>query len=111
MREYPGGKNFITGPSIWFEKGALFLKDNDKMTKLVEMPPKKWFHIAMKTDLGDNPKETFELTVAPDGDEPKSFTLKKMNKDMKHLDWFGFVADGEDFADCWLDNIQLKVSD
>ena len=109
MREYPGGKNFITGPSIWFKKGALFLKDNDKMTKLVEMPPKKWFHIAMKTDLGDTSKETFELTVTLDGGEPKSFTLKKMNKDMKHLDWFGFVADGEDFADCWLDNIQLKV--
>ena len=109
MREYPGGKNFITGPSIWFEKGALFLKDNDKMTKLVEMPPKKWFHIAMKTDLGDNPKETFELTVTPDGGESKSFALKKMSKDMKRLDWFGFVANGENNANCWLDNIQLKV--
>ena len=111
MREYPGGKNFITGPSIAFENGALVHKDGGKTVALMRMPPRKWFHIAMKTDLGDNPKETFELTVTPDGGEPKSFTLKKMNKDMRHLDWFGFVADGEDFADCWLDNIQLKVSD
>ncbi len=111
MREYPAGKHFITGPSISFENGALIHKDGDKQTTLMKMPPKKWFHIAMKTDLGDNSKETFELTVTPDGGEPKSFMLKKMNKDMKHLDWFGFVADGEDFADCWLDNIQLKVSD
>ncbi|MBP5673831.1 MAG: right-handed parallel beta-helix repeat-containing protein [Victivallales bacterium] len=109
MREYPSGKNFITGPSISFENGALIHKDGDKQTTLMKMPPRKWFHIAMKTDLGDNPKETFELMVTPDGGEPKSFTLKKMNKNMKHLDWFGFVADGEDFADCWLDNIQLKV--
>ncbi len=111
MREYPSGKNFITGPSISFENGALVHKDGGKTVALMRMPPRKWFHIAMKTDLGDNPKETFELTVTPDGGEPKSFTLKKMNKDMRHLDWFGFVADGEDFADCWLDNIQLKVSD
>ncbi|MCR4574419.1 MAG: right-handed parallel beta-helix repeat-containing protein, partial [Lentisphaeria bacterium] len=70
MREYPGGAKFITGPSIWFENGALVHKDGDKQTTLMKMPPRKWFHIAMKTDLGDNPKETFELMVTPDGGEP-----------------------------------------
>lgn len=108
MREYPGGKDFITGPSISFENGALLHKDVGKTVTLMQMPPKKWFHIVMKTDLGDNPKDTFELMVTPDGGEPKSFTLKKMNQNMKRLDWVGFVADGEDFADCWLDNINIR---
>ncbi|MBR4901137.1 MAG: right-handed parallel beta-helix repeat-containing protein [Victivallales bacterium] len=107
MREYPGGKDFITGPSISFENSALIHKDGDKTTTLMQMPPKKWFHITMKTDLGDKPKETFELIVTPDGGDPKSFILKKQ-ADMKHLDWFGFVADGDNEANCWLDNISLQ---
>ena len=111
MREYPEGKNFVTGPNITIKNGVLYSKEGENLTQLMKMPPKKWFHIAMKTDLGDKPKETFELTVTPDGGKSKSFKLKKVSQNMKHLDWFGFVADGEDVADCWLDNIQLKVSD
>ena len=52
-----------------------------------------------------------EVTVTPDGGESKSFTLKKMSKDMRHLDWFGFVADGDNDANCWLDNINLMINE
>jgi hypothetical protein len=76
---------------------------------LVKLEPSKWVRIEITCRLGASANGTWDLAVLGPGRVPaRRFpNLPCASPDFRSLHWFGFVADGQETATFYLDDVSL----
>lgn len=102
-----GSSPYRIGPSLWIEGGILRVGDRE----LATLPPNLWIEIEVSAELGEA-VGTWELRIAPEGGETRTFRdLALGHGEWNSLEWIGFVAQGEEDAEIWIDDIGLANLD
>lgn len=96
---------YIQGPSIKIAQGKLMVDSQS----LMEIPVGIWTHIKVSCGLGSKAAGKFELAVTISGQHGKTFKdLKCISSKFKMLNYMNFVADANQDAVFYLDNVKLK---
>ena len=101
-----GGHPYKVGPRIYIKSdGTLLASDRE----LVKMPPGEWVHVEITTALGGECDGTFDVAVTLPGEDPVlAEGLSYSHTEFRHLQWLGFVADGNVDGAFYLDNVLLE---
>lgn len=99
-----GSPRYRVGPSVaidhdgWLSAGG---------RPLVQLPRREWVGVDIVCALGRDATGTWSLTVSIPGSPPARFEDLPCDPHMRHLAWFGFVADGTEDAVFYVDNIRV----
>ena len=102
-----GGQSYKVGPHLAINgDGVLTAGGKELMT----LPHGAWCHLAIECTLGSASQITFTLTVAIGEQPAKRFEeLPFGDPRFRMLEWFGFIADANADAACYLDNLKLEL--
>ncbi len=96
---------YIQGPSVRIIQGKLVVDSKP----LMDVPLGTWTHIKLSCGLGTKATGTFDLAVTVSGQSEKVFKgLKCIDGKFKRLNYMNFVADANQDAVFYLDNVKLK---
>ncbi len=96
---------YRTGPMLEFENGEVRTGGR----KLAVLPAGAWMHVEITAKLGVASDGKWSCTLSVPGREPQIYAdLAFVNKEMKGLDWLGFVGAGTAASKCWLDEIEIE---
>jgi hypothetical protein len=96
---------YIQGPSVRIIQGKLVVDSKP----LMDVPLGTWTHIKLSCGLGTKATGTFDLVVTVSGQSEKVLKgLKCIDGKFKRLNYMNFVADANQNAVFYLDNVKLK---
>ncbi len=100
------GHPYKVGPRIYINgEGTLLASDKE----LLKVPAGEWVHVEITTALGGECNGTFTVAVTVPGKDPVvAEGLPYTHGEFRHLQWLGFVADGNVDGAFYLDNVQLE---
>ena len=109
-RQYPGKPYYFTGPVFHVRDGKLYLSNRTK-DGLANLPENQWIHIEVACGNGDEAGPEWKLSVTSPGDQTKTFALPMgAPGQYRETTWIGFISNGTEKAEYWLDNIELRNS-
>lgn len=77
--------------------------------ELMNVPEKRWIHFDIACDLGGQADRTYDLTVAVDGEPIRRFDdLPLLDDRFRRLHWWGFIAEGQQDARFYIDDLRLE---
>jgi len=103
-RDY--GQGYVCGPALHISEGGKLAAGGQG---LLALPTDQWVHIEVACVLGEKATGTFELKVLlPGQNEPKTFNDLPCDEKFRELDWVGFIANGQEHAVFYVDNVEIK---
>ncbi|HOE61332.1 MAG TPA: right-handed parallel beta-helix repeat-containing protein [Kiritimatiellia bacterium] len=104
-RQYPGKPYYYIGPKLLFRDGKLTFAGQPPLP----LPLGVWTHIEISAGLGSKTDGTWQLTVTPQGAEPKRFSgLKFGNPETRSVTWIGFISVANRKGVYYVDNVKLE---
>ncbi len=102
------GNPYRTGPVLHIENGRLTgVKGLDTI-----VPLQKWIRFELSAVIGDAVTGRWNLKVTPEGEATKEFKdLPCRHKDMKTLDWVGFISNANEKTEFYLDDLAILTDD
>ncbi|HEX8235792.1 MAG TPA: right-handed parallel beta-helix repeat-containing protein [Abditibacteriaceae bacterium] len=97
---------YHAGPSLRVLGDGSLLAAGRTLTKL---PHGQWVHFEIDYELGGS--TTYNLRIRVPGQQEQSFNNLIAASSLKSLHWFGFVADANEAAVFYLDNVQISPPD
>jgi hypothetical protein len=100
------GSPYNIGPAFHVgEEGALTVSGKE----IAKLPLDTWVRFEVLCTLGDKATGTFDLTLSLPGKAPQQFTGLPCDggKAFRQVRWWGFVADGDQPATFYLDDLSL----
>ncbi|MEJ2702190.1 MAG: right-handed parallel beta-helix repeat-containing protein [Sedimentisphaerales bacterium] len=92
------------GPSVSIEGTQLKVAGKT----LLSLPVDKWVHVEIAAGLGDDNKDTWDMSITLPGRRPKIFkNLKDGNAKFHQLTWVGFTSNAIKHTVFYLDNVKL----
>lgn len=108
-RQYPGKPYYFTGPSFCISNSEL--RQSSKKEALAVIPENQWVHIEVVCGNGDDAGPEWKLSITSPGEAAKTFALPiKAQGKYRETTWIGFISNGTEKAEYWLDNIELRNS-
>ncbi|MEQ8633690.1 right-handed parallel beta-helix repeat-containing protein [Gimesia maris] len=93
------------GPTLWIEKGKLRAANGKE---LMDFPIDQWVNLEITAPLGEQAGK-WDLTVTLPGQKPRRFkNLPCVHPEWKTLDWLGFISQGDQDAEIWIDDLELS---
>ena len=95
---------YRVGPSLWVQQGKVHAAGKP----LVDIPADQWVHVEITAGLGEQASRTWRLSVTlPGGTARQWADLPVGSPDFRSLAWLGFVSNGGEKANWYLDNVVL----
>lgn len=96
---------YRTGPSLRIAAGQKLVANG---RELLEVPVGQWFRIEIASVLGDDATGTYDLTVTlPDASSRTFPGLQYPGRELRQLEWLGFVSLAQEQTVFYLDNVRL----
>ena len=103
-RDYQPG--YSRGPCVRIQQGGEVVHGDETLTTI---PIGEWVRFEVTCTLGDDRTGTFDMSVLLPGEQqPKTFRGLACDERFKELDWVGFVANGQEDAVFYVDNIEIR---
>lgn len=96
---------YRVGPSLRVESDGRLIAGGKELTRL---PFGKWVRFEIVCGLGDKATGSWDLTIRPEGGASTRFPGLACSREFKTLRWFGFVADANQKAVFYIDDVSLK---
>ena len=102
------GSPYHAGPAFTLKDGKLLTQKG----ALMDIPYGQWVRYEVSATLGAEATATWTLKVTPAGGETKTISnLPFRNKELRSVDWIGFISNANEPTVFFLDQLTLTTTD